>query len=65
MAGDVIHMDASLIRANVSFDSLVVQHLAAMADTDPDTGEQLALSGGKIRKLCVTDPDATMTPMPR
>ena len=60
VAGDVVHMDASLIRANVSFDSLVVQHLAAMADTDPDTGERLARSGGKIRKLCVTDPDATM-----
>ena len=58
-------MDASLIRANVSFDSLVVQHLAAMADEGPEAEGRLARSGGKIRKLCVTDPDATMTPMRR
>ncbi len=53
-------MDASLIRANVSFDSLVAQHLGAVVDADPDVAERLSRSSGKYEKLCVTDPDATM-----
>jgi transposase len=60
VAGDIVHMDASLIRANVSFDSLVTQHLDAVADADPDPEERLSRSSGKYKKLCATDPDATM-----
>ena len=58
VAGDIIHMDASLIRANVSFDSLVAQHLEAVADEGPDPEERLSRSSGTYKKLCVTDPDA-------
>ena len=49
VAGDVVYMDASLIRANVSFDSLVAQHLGAVADADPDSEERLSRSGGNTR----------------
>ncbi|MGV8989033.1 MAG: transposase [Cypionkella sp.] len=36
MAGDVIRAAASWIRANVRFDSLLVQHFEAVDDNDPD-----------------------------
>ena len=64
VAGDVIHMDASLIRANVSFDSLVAQHLEAVADEGPEAEERLSRSSGKYKKLCVTDADAAASLAP-
>lgn len=66
--GEVIHVDASLIRADVSWDSLAVRHVDAVAvangDPAPDQ-EKLrqtrnARKTGKFKKICPTDPDATM-----
>jgi len=60
---EVVHIDASLIRANVSWDSLVERHVddvleenAAESEIDNKDGRQ----SGKYKKVCVTDPDATM-----
>jgi len=51
-------MDASLIRADVSMDALVARHLDAVEDANDV--ERTARGGGKYKKLCRTDPDATM-----
>src|SRR5215475_872777 len=60
---EVVHIDASLIRANVSWDSLVERHVddvleenAAESEIDNKDGRQ----SGKYKKVCITDPDATM-----
>ena len=60
MSGDVIHMDATLIRADVSLGSLVEEHLDAVDLANLDEDDRLSRSTGKFKKLCVTDPDATM-----
>lgn len=51
--GEVVHVDASLIRADVSWESLAVRHVEAVAERD-------SRKTGKFKKVCVTDPDATM-----
>ena len=58
--GEIVHLDASLIRANVSWDSLAARHVemidaASLADT-----EWADRQTGKFKKICTTDPDATM-----
>lgn len=73
--GEVVHIDATLIRADVAWESLGVQHanavLAQDADpsADPETTAALAAKRraerdgkqlGKHKKVCLTDPDATM-----
>lgn len=50
-----VHIDASLIRANVSMDALVSRHLDAVEDAGRE-----ARTSGKFKKLCRTDPEATM-----
>jgi IS5 family transposase len=58
VSAETIHIDASLIRANVSMDALVSRHLDAVEyanDTERD-----ARTTGKFKKLCGTDPEATM-----
>lgn len=59
--GEVVHLDASLIRAHVSWDALVVRHVEAVAEANSDD-DALSESrqSGKFKKVCVTDPDATM-----
>src|ERR1700757_2431881 len=62
--GDVVHIDASLIRANVSWDSLVKRHVEDVLNENK-TEEDLKAEGkgrqsGKYKKICTTDPDATM-----
>ena len=60
--GEIIHIDASLVRADVSWDSLVERHVTAVADAndeDQDTQPQKSKSG-KAKKFCATDPDASM-----
>lgn len=59
--GEVVHLDASLIRAHVSWDALAVRHVEAVAEANSDD-EALRDSrqSGKFKKVCVTDPDATM-----
>ncbi|NJS14208.1 MAG: transposase [Sphingopyxis sp.] len=58
MSADTVHVDASLIRANVSMDSLVARHLDAVEDAND--AERNARTSGMFKKLCRTDPDATM-----
>lgn len=75
--GDVVHVDATLIRADVSWDSLALGHVAAVAsaneaevvDGGGDDGADGGTSGGasvkakppKLKKLSSTDPDARMS----
>jgi len=66
--GEVVHVDASLIRADVSWDSLVVRHVDAVRsanDDDKAVAEAVrqtrnSRKTGKFKKVCPTDPDATM-----
>lgn len=61
---EVVHIDASLIRANVSWDSLTEQHvvdvLSANQSEDESELERKGRQSGKYKKICTTDPDATM-----
>ena len=58
VTSETVHMDASLIRADVSMDGLVARHLDAVEEANDV--ERTARSSGKYKKLCATDPDATM-----
>jgi len=66
--GEIVHVDASLIRADVAWESLAVRHVGAVAvangDQTPGPEEDQALRDskktGKFKKVCLTDPDATM-----
>lgn len=58
VTADTVHMDASLIRADVSMDALVDQHLEAVEDANDD--QRKARTSGKYKKLCRSDPEATM-----
>ncbi|MFN6978968.1 MAG: transposase, partial [Gemmobacter sp.] len=58
VSAETVHIDASLIRANVSMDALILRHLDAVEDAND--AERDARTSGKFKKLCRTDPDATM-----
>lgn len=58
IAAETFHIDASLIRANVSMDALVARHLDAVEEAND--AERDARTSGRFKKLCRTDPDATM-----
>lgn len=70
--GELVHADASLIRANVAWESLAVRHVEAIATAngddalnaahDPEDEQALRDSRktGRFKKICLTDPDATM-----
>lgn len=58
--GDIVHIDASLIRANVSWDALAVRHVEAVNAANLAEMEWEARQSGKYKKICTTDPDATM-----
>lgn len=63
--GEIVHIDASLIRADVSWESLAVRHVGAVADANGDAApddetERTSKKTGKYKKVCVTDPDASM-----
>jgi len=66
--GEIVHIDASLIRADVAWESLAVRHVGAVeeanGDDAPDTEHDTALrhskKTGKFKKVCLTDPDASM-----
>jgi transposase len=73
--GEVVHVDATLIRADVSWESLGVRHAdAALAQNDDDPtrepgakpdpirarAERDDKQSGRHKKICLTDPDATM-----
>ena len=57
VSAETVHIDASLIRANVSMDALVARHLDAVEDEND--AERDARTSGKFKKLCRTDPDAS------
>lgn len=63
-AAEIVHIDASLIRANASWDSLVERHVQdVLSENRTDEEIELERSGrqsGKYKKVCTTDPDATM-----
>jgi transposase len=60
--GEVVHVDASLIRADVSWEGLAVRHIEAVskANEDGEAAARKSRKTGKFKKVCVTDPDATM-----
>jgi IS5 family transposase len=63
--GEVLHVDASLIRADVSWESLAVRHVEAVARENGDAqvdelAKKESRQTGRFKKVCVTDPDASM-----
>jgi transposase len=53
--GEIVHIDASLIRANVSWESLAMRHVAAMEAENAREFDDTANSGrqtGKFKKVC-------------
>src|SRR5512143_2427870 len=62
--GEIVHIDASLIRADVSWESLAaVRYVAATSEGNGEAGdeaEKTSRQTGKYKKVCTTDPDATM-----
>jgi transposase len=61
--GEVVHVDASLIRADVSWESLAAQHVGAIAEVNGDeaaVAERNEKQSGRYKKVCTTDPDASM-----
>jgi transposase len=64
VSAETVHVDASLIRANVSMDALIARHLDAVDEAneanEANEAERKTRTTGKHKKLCGTDPDATM-----
>ena len=63
--GEIVHVDASLIRANVSWESLVERHIGALRETNIDPAaekneEKQGRQTGRFKNVSTTDPDATM-----
>ena len=70
--GDLLHLDATLIRADVSWESLVRVHVDAVAEANADDGADdeppsaggtprgATAKGGKLKKISRTDPAARM-----
>lgn len=67
--GEIVHVDAALIRDDVAWESLAVRHVGAVAaanddvpSPDPEDRRALRVSRktGKFKKVCLTDPDASM-----
>lgn len=59
--GDVVHVDASLIRADVSWEALAQRWVDKVGEENPpDETERTSRKTGKYKKICTTDPDATM-----
>jgi IS5 family transposase len=58
--GEVVHVDATLIRANVSFDRLASRHLDAVEAASLTDEDRLSRKTGRFKKICVTDPEASM-----
>jgi len=67
--GETVHIDATLIRADVSWESLTVRHMNQVLEANPESQESEdgpPPSGGqkpkqKTKKISTTDPEATMT----
>lgn len=62
--GDTVHVDATLIRADVSWESLVTTHADQVLRENADEEKDAPAGGGKplkAKKVSTTDPDASMT----
>jgi transposase len=67
--GDTVHIDATLIRADVSWESLTERHIEETIEANADQGDnekskrsgRPKTKGPKVKKISTTDPDATMT----
>lgn len=59
--GEVVHVDASLVRADVSWEALAKRWIDKVGEENPeDEAERDSKKTGKYKKVCTTDPDATM-----
>src|SRR5258708_5020066 len=60
--GEVVHIDATLIRADVSWEAGASRGVAkgGEANAQADEIERIGRQSGKYKKVCLTDPDATM-----
>ncbi len=60
--GEIVHVDASLIRADVSWDRLAKRHVDAVNDANEEADGEAKKTRrtGRFKKVCLTDPDATM-----
>jgi transposase len=68
VGGETVHIDATLIRADVSWESLTTEHVEAVIECNNDDKEDAPKRPGRPRKRpprpkkrSKTDPDATMT----
>ncbi len=66
--GETVHVDATLIRADVSWESLSTEHIETVVkENDDGVGDKPKGAGRapsrkpKARRISTTDPDATMT----
>ena len=63
--GEIVHIDASLIRADVSWESLVERHVGEVIEEnkfdEEMEAEKRGRQSGKYKKISTTDPDATMS----
>jgi transposase len=60
VGGETVHVDASLIRADVSWESLVEEHLTRVQEANPQPEEE-APKSAKSKKVSTTDPEASLT----
>lgn len=59
--GEIVHIDASLIRADVSWEALATRWVDKVgAANTAEEVERNSKKTGKYKKVCTTDPDATM-----
>ncbi len=58
--GGAVHVDATLVRADAGWESMVDRHAGAVAAENGDAEEDAAPPGGKRKKVSVTDPDASL-----
>ena len=67
--GEIVHIDASLIRADVSWESLVEQHVGEVIEEnkfdEEMEAEKRGRQSGKHKKVSTTDPDVTGGAFPR
>lgn len=62
--GETVHVDATLIRADVSWASLTEHHAERVLEEnvlEEEAGDRVQKKAGKPKKRSTTDPDATMT----
>jgi hypothetical protein len=56
--GEVVHIDATLIRANVSWDSIAERHITAVIEENRDNSQPAVQTSEK--RTSSTDPDASL-----